>query len=67
MIRVIIGIVLGAAVIVFALQNAETVTYTFIAWSLSAPRAVVVLLAFVLGLVTGWLETGLGRLRRRAR
>ena len=67
MIRVIIGIVLGAAVIVFALQNAETVTYTFIAWSLSAPRAVVVLLAFVLGLVTGWLVTGLGRLRRRAR
>jgi uncharacterized integral membrane protein len=65
MIRLIVGIILGAVVIIFAIQNTETVTYTFLAWSVTAPRALVVIIVFVFGLLTGWLVTGLGRLGRR--
>jgi uncharacterized integral membrane protein len=64
MIRLIIGIVLGIVVIVFAIQNTETVTYDFLAWSVTSPRALVVILVFIVGLLTGWLVTGLSRLGR---
>lgn len=64
MIRLIIGILLGAIIVVFAIQNTETVSYTFIAWTLSAPRAVIVIAVFIFGLLTGWLVTGLRRLGR---
>ena len=67
MIRLIIGIILGAAVIVFSVQNTETVTYNFLAWAVTAPRAIVVILVFLFGLLTGWLVTGLGRVGRRRR
>ena len=67
MIRLIFGIILGAIVIVFAIQNTESVTYTFLAWSLTAPRALVVIVVFVFGLLTGWMVTGLGRIGRRKR
>ena len=65
MVRMIIGIILGAVVIIFAIQNTETVTYNFIAWSVTAPRALVVIVVFVFGLLAGWLVTGLGRIGRR--
>ena len=67
MIRLIIGIILGAVVIIFAIQNTESVTYTFLAWSVTAPRALVVIIVFIFGLLTGWLVTGLGRIGRRSR
>jgi len=65
MIRLLIGIVLGAVVIIFAVQNTETVTYNFLAWSVTSPRAIIVIGVFIFGLLTGWLVTGLGRLGRR--
>ncbi len=67
MIRLLIGIILGAVVIVFAVQNTETVTYDFLVWSVTAPRALLVVGVFVFGLVTGWLVTGLGKLSRFGR
>lgn len=67
MIRLLIGIVLGVVVIVFAVQNTGTVTYTFLAWSITAPGALLVIAVFVSGLLCGWLVTGLGRLGRRRR
>jgi uncharacterized integral membrane protein len=67
MIRLLIGIVLGMVVIVFAVQNTETVTYNFLAWSITAPRAVLVVAVFIFGLLSSWLITGLGRLGRLGR
>jgi len=67
MIRLIIGIILGAAVIIFSVQNTETVTYDFLAWAITAPRAILVIAVFLFGLITGWLVTGLGRIGRRRR
>ena len=64
-IRLIIGVILGILVVVFALQNTETVTYNFIAWSLTAPRAVVVLLVLLAGIIIGWVTTGIRRMGRK--
>lgn len=42
-------------VTVFFIQNLATTEVAFLTWSIAAPRAVVFLLAFVLGLTFGYL------------
>lgn len=53
--KFIIGIILGALAVIFAAQNGETVSYNFIAWTVTAPRAVVLLCVLVAGILVGWL------------
>jgi uncharacterized integral membrane protein len=53
--------VLVAAVAVFAGQNAGPVDIRFIIWGLSPPVAVVVIAAYVLGMVSGWTVLGIFR------
>ena len=66
--KFIIGIILGAIAVIFAAQNAETVSYTFLAWDLTAPRAIVILAVLLAGIVIGWMFTTLPRFfRRRSR
>jgi uncharacterized integral membrane protein len=65
MIRFIVGIILGIIIFVFAAQNTETVNYAFLGWTLTAPRVLVVIGVFILGLLTGWLVTGIRSLRKR--
>jgi uncharacterized integral membrane protein len=66
--KFIIGIILGAVVVLFIAQNLEVVEITFIAWTLSVSRAIVVLFIFLFGLIIGWLAKSLGiRKRERAR
>lgn len=42
------------AVLVFCLQNLDSVTVFYLGWSLSVPMAVLILLVYILGMVTGW-------------
>lgn len=65
MIRLILGIILGVVTMVFAIQNTETVTYVFFAWTLSAPRWLILIAVFAFGLFTGWLVSGLRRIGRK--
>ena len=65
MVRLVIGMVLGILVVVFALQNLETVTYTFLAWSLDAPRALVFIIVLVVGVLVGWFVTGVKQLKKK--
>jgi uncharacterized integral membrane protein len=65
MIKFIVGIILGVIIFVFAIQNTGSVEYTFLGWTLEAPRALVVIGVFLLGLLTGWLVTGLRSIFRR--
>jgi uncharacterized integral membrane protein len=39
---------------VFALQNTQVVTVQLLNWSVSAPIALTVVAAYVLGMVSGW-------------
>ncbi len=67
MLRILIGIVIGAAAVIFAFQNTDVATYTFLAWGISAPEALVVIVLFLGGMAAGWLVSGFGRLTRRRR
>jgi uncharacterized integral membrane protein len=41
--------------IVFALQNASTVEFNFLLWSMSMPRVLLYFLIFVVGCLAGWV------------
>ena len=62
MVRLFIGILMGAAIVIFAAQNTGDVTYTFLFWQVTAPRLLVLLAVYLMGIVTSWLVLGLSRL-----
>lgn len=47
----IIGIVIGGAVVIFALQNLAPVSVTFLNWSFEGSIAVIVLISLLAGIV----------------
>jgi lipopolysaccharide assembly protein A len=49
----IIVILFALATAVFALQNLQTVTLAFLGFSIGAPLALLVVIIYVLGMVTG--------------
>ena len=63
--KLIIGIILGGLAVIFAVQNADTVSYNFVAWTLTAPRAVVLLAVLIAGILVGWLFSAVPRLFKR--
>lgn len=67
MIRLFIGILLGAAIVVFAAQNTGEVTYSFLFWEVTAPQLLVLLAVYLMGIITSWLVLGLSRLSGRRR
>jgi uncharacterized integral membrane protein len=48
-------VAIGAAVLIFAVQNAETVVVRFLVWEVVLSRALLVVLLFGAGLLAGWL------------
>ena len=57
----------AAAVLVFCVQNLETVSVAYLGWSISLPLPLLVLLVYLLGMVSGWgLLSFLRRSIRRA-
>lgn len=62
-----VAIVLLVLVLIFTVQNAETVNIKLLFWTLSAPRAVLIVLTFLFGVVAGWsLRIVSRRLRGRS-
>jgi uncharacterized integral membrane protein len=51
----LLGVALMIFVAVFALQNVATVELTFLLWSFSLPRAIMVLVVLAVGFIVGWL------------
>jgi len=49
-----LAILLLLAVLVFAIQNRETVGVSFLAWSFSIPKIFLILGTYVLGMLSGW-------------
>lgn len=51
----IIGIIMGAGVVIFALQNVQTVMVTFLGWGFEGSLALIVILALLAGIIISWL------------
>jgi putative membrane protein len=54
-----------AALVVFAVQNSETVTLQYLNWSITCPLPLLIAMVYLLGMVSGW--TVIGSLRRSLR
>jgi len=67
MIRFILGIVFGILALIFIFQNMENVDVTFLAWTITTSRAVILLVILAMGFIVGWAVGSIGRWRRRAK
>jgi uncharacterized integral membrane protein len=65
MVRFILGIIFGIIAIIFIVQNIQTVDVTFLAWTLTMSRALMLLIILGIGFVLGWAVCGIGQRRRR--
>jgi uncharacterized integral membrane protein len=63
--KFIFGIIIGAIVIVFMVQNGETVTVDFFAWNVTISRAIMILIVFVVGTALGYVVRSIGYRRKR--
>ena len=55
MTRTIIFSILVALVLIFVIQNTQVVEFRFLAWKISMSRALLMLGAFIIGAIVGWL------------
>ena len=51
--RFFLGAILGGLMVIFAVQNTQAVTYSLFAWSVSLPKALVIILTLVIGVLIG--------------
>jgi uncharacterized integral membrane protein len=61
--KLIAGIVLVGMAVLFIMQNVTAVEMTFLFWTLTMSRALLMLLILLIGVILGWLLHGGRRLR----
>ena len=49
-----LAILLLVVVVIFSIQNRESVSLAFLVWSLSVPKIFLILGIYVLGMLSGW-------------
>ena len=56
--KLIVGIILAGMTILFILQNVTPVELTFLFWTLSMSRALLMFLILSVGIILGWMLHG---------
>jgi len=56
--RLIFALTLVALVVVFALQNVTLVEVQFLFWGLALPRALLIFVVLMIGVIAGWFIRG---------
>lgn len=54
LLHALVFLVLLLAILVFAVQNTDTVPVRFLKWSISPPFAILAVSIYVLGMLSGW-------------
>ncbi len=67
MIRFILGIAFGILALIFIFQNMENIDVTFLAWTVTTSRAVILLIILAAGFIVGWAVGSIGRWRRKTK
>ena len=65
MAKFIVGIIIGVFVIIFMVQNVETVDIRFLTWTFQIQRAIMILIVFVVGIGIGWVVKSIGYRKKR--
>ncbi|WP_020674557.1 lipopolysaccharide assembly protein LapA domain-containing protein [Geopsychrobacter electrodiphilus] len=53
--KLYLSLILLTLVLIFVMQNTETVVFNFLFWNFGLPRALLLLVVFVAGITTGLL------------
>lgn len=61
----LVGLLLGALVVIFALQNLATVSVAFFAWHFEGSLALIIVIAVICGILISWLLSLPDFIRRR--
>jgi len=64
MAKFILGIIIGIVALIFIFQNMQTVDVTFLAWTITMSRALMLLIILLIGFILGWAVGGIGRRHR---
>ena len=67
MIRFILGIAFGILALIFIFQNMQNVDVTFLAWTITTSRAVILIIILAAGFIIGWAVGSIGRFRRKTK
>jgi uncharacterized integral membrane protein len=51
--NIVVIVVLAAVMLIFAIQNLQTVTVAFLRFSLTAPLSILIVVIYLLGMATG--------------
>ncbi|HUO49958.1 MAG TPA: LapA family protein [Candidatus Paceibacterota bacterium] len=51
-----IGLIIGGATVIFAIENTATMTVSFLTWHITAPTAFFVIASFAVGLTAAFLS-----------
>ncbi|MBI9108257.1 MAG: LapA family protein [Spirochaetales bacterium] len=62
--KFIFGIIIGIFVLIFVAQNPQVVDLTFLKWSFSVSRAIMYLMMFIAGAISGGLVIGIRKSRK---
>lgn len=62
--KLTVGLLLAAIIVLFTLQNIEIVELRLLLWKISMPRALMIFLVLVVGIVLGWILSELKRQRK---
>lgn len=49
-----LAIVALVAIAIFSIQNLESVEVSFLTWSISVSKFLVIIVSYLLGMITGW-------------
>lgn len=64
MVKLILGTIIGIFALIFIFQNMQAVDVTFLAWTITMSRALMLLIILLIGFIFGW---AVGGIRRRHR
>ena len=65
MYKFILGIVCGILAVIFVAQNTEMFDVSLLFWTVTVSRAIMYVVLFILGLLSGFVVTGLRRVAKR--
>jgi len=64
MLKIIIGIIVGILLVIFIFQNTMAIEISFITWTITVSRAILVLIILVSGIFFGFVLTEIACIRK---
>lgn len=64
MFKFIFGLIVGVLCLIFFIQNGETVSVSFLAWTLTLPRYLLMIIILFSGMFLGWILSSLRSIKK---